>query len=540
MKKLISFIMLAASFALSFADEPRLTIQNAANAAPENTEIFLALDISKKYLGDCLSQKGAAEFAAAIIDNPAVQKMLDIAFEDAPEELKDKISAKTFSELLKKALKNPEDCFLAMAATDFKEDDCDLKFVIFKHPLIAQKTGEILEQGNGLEKSQKDGASFFKSEDVAIAIKGALIVLADDENAAAKAIENLESPRKDSFAATEKFRKLMSLEKDPVVAGLVNCKSSSDGLIDDALFAFSAENPQKSSGVIIIERGEKSLKDPNDIKNWDAMLKRSLAKGSLLKNSMANSTLAMSVAIPEITDEMEDEILSGMDGDPIENKIITSAIKNSGIKSFHLSLGELDANTILNMGETMEAPEAFLKIDAADADEFFKNEKIAFILDQPLFAPITLDGDTIYALGMYNLKIAQTSKTAAAVSTIKDIKKFMSLAKGSGNSLAGSEDAKKLLARLPEGNAVELFMDIKALSDFSKAITSIAHGESGKGNKSFEQNFLDQYQNAVSKMCKKCLLAAGFKFVPDGIVITVKSDAEYDYELGEKLVKEIK
>ncbi|MBO7521781.1 MAG: hypothetical protein J6T16_06040, partial [Opitutales bacterium] len=388
--------------------------------------------------------------------------------------------------------------------------------------------------------SQKDGASFFKSEDVAIAIKGALIVLADDENAAAKAIENLESPRKDSFAATEKFRKLMSLEKDPVVAGLVNCKSSSDGLIDDALFAFSAENPQKSSGVIIIERGEKSLKDPNDIKNWDAMLKRSLAKGSLLKNSMANSTLAMSVAIPEITDEMEDEILSGMDGDPIENKIITSAIKNSGIKSFHLSLGELDANTILNMGETMEAPEAFLKIDAADADEFFKNEKIAFILDQPLFAPITLDGDTIYALGMYNLKIAQTSKTAAAVSTIKDIKKFMSLAKGSGNSLAGSEDAKKLLARLPEGNAVELFMDIKALSDFSKAITSIAHGESGKGNKSFEQNFLDQYQNAVSKMCKKCLLAAGFKFVPDGIVITVKSDAEYDYELGEKLVKEIK
>ncbi|MBO7521782.1 MAG: hypothetical protein J6T16_06045, partial [Opitutales bacterium] len=314
MKKLISYIMLAAASALFFACSPKstpaITIEDAANAAPENTDIFLALEISKKLINEDLAQKGAKEFTTAFIENPEMQKFLDLAFQPLPEGLKSKISAKAVADFANEAMQKPEDIFFAMAATDLKEGCCDIKFIALNNSLCVKKIREILEQEKDIEKLRKGDIDFFKIKGetpAAVAVQNALLVVADDEAAAVKVIESLKSKKNGAFAATEKFRKLMSLEKDPIIVAAVNFKNISENSVGNMFFAYSAENANKGSGAAKFELGEKAFAGGNDAKIWGAFCKSKLEKASLLKNSMGNATFAMAAAVPEITADIESE-----------------------------------------------------------------------------------------------------------------------------------------------------------------------------------------------------------------------------------------
>ncbi|MBR4596775.1 MAG: hypothetical protein IKO42_00020 [Opitutales bacterium] len=544
MKKILSLTLAAVFAALAVACAPKkdagkLTIQDAANAAPANAEMFLAVDSPKKLQEEILSQKGAKEFMQASLDSPAAQKFFEAAFENMPEEFKSKINAKTVLDFARAYEQTPEDFFLAVAAAT-KENSCDIKFIVLKHSLFAKKVKELLEEKK-LEKSQKDGFEFYKKADFVVAFKGALLIFADNEEAALKVASDLKlkAPRENSFAASEKFQKLMGLEKNPIVACFIDAKNQPKGNFDGCLFfAYSMQNLNNASGVLKIDLGKKfdEMLAQEDAKLYEVLVKSRLARNSLLKNSLPNSTFALALAVPEITDGLESELLKNMDGDAIENKMVLSILKNAGIKNLCLSLGELDPESISNIQE--KTPEAFLKIEAADTDAVFKNEMVLQLLNSPFLSPLKIGEDTVYS-GMFNLKIAQASKSCAAASTMKDVEKMMSLARGKGKSLAGNKDAQALVNELPEGDAAEFFIDVKALSLLSNAMQNQVESDLGD-RVDADWKTARQYQSAIEKAYKKMLIAGGVKLEPKEITITFKAFAEYDYELGAKLLKEIK
>ena len=535
MKKLIQLTIAAVFAALVSACAPKtagnIAIKDAANAAPENAELFFALDISKKLQDDYYAQKGAKEFSTALLENPAMQKIFEEAAKALPEEINANVSAKAITDFAKSAIQNPDDLFIAAAATDLAKEDADFKFVILKHAFFTQKIKEALEQKK-FEKTQKDGFEFFKKDDFIIAFKGKTLVLADNEKAAMQVFADLQAkaPREKSFASNAKFAKLMSIEKSPYVVCFADCEKASEGKARGVFFSAARQDLQKTSGAVKIELGKKAFKfkDETSDKIWEVLASAKLAKNTLLKNSLPDATMATAVAFPKI-DALESALLEEM-GETPEGAMAIAMLKSAGIKNITAS-AIYDAAALPNI-QNMELPESFIKIEAADTDAVFKNEMVAQALNSPLFSQMDFEGKTVYS-SMYNAKIVQAGKNCAVISTLKDMAAMMALAKGKGKSLEGNADAKALAGELPEGNFAEFFMDGKNYLNFIKAAMPKDFGND-------DDKAIMKFYISMAEMCKKSLLAAGVKLEPNEITITFKGLNEYDYELGTKLLKEIK
>lgn len=541
MKKLIPLTFFAAASVLFFACSPKqakLTTKDAANAAPENASCFVAFDLDKNLQKDFLAQKGAKEWQLACLNCDFTQLFFDKINEDLPEDLKPLLTKEFFVSAANSMLEKPEDIFFAAAFTQGKDEEADCKFVILKNSVAVQKTKEILERKK-LEKIQKAGFEFFKpkTEKLIVAIKGDMLIVADDEAEAEKVFANLKTPQEKSFAKTPQFEKLAALKENPKCVFFAT-DAAGEADLDAAYFAMDFSVNDYSAAMKFLPKDGKFYEDENGKKMWLGLCKNKLPKNAILKNAMPNSTIALALALPS------PELANAIPELGAQGQLAIAMLKKAGVKGLYLSFGEIDADAILKIQEPMQPPEGFLKFVCQDADAFFKDETMAQLLSSPLVAPLQIGGKTVYST-MANLKIAQISKGSAIVSTMADMDKMMTLANGNGETLANNKDAAALFEKLPGGNTFEMFIDAKNLQKVSAEINKniFAPFRNGLNLSDEARQFnlsLEKLQTVCEQMIKKNACALGVKLEENEISAELFGEFEYDYELGAKLLKEAK
>ncbi|MBR6389179.1 MAG: hypothetical protein IKS15_03575 [Opitutales bacterium] len=544
MKKIITLTILAAASALFFACSPKqdaekLTIKDAANAAPENSSVFIAFNFDQNLQKDFYAQKGAKEYWIEYANG--LSQFLST--ENMPEELKPILTKEFFSDAAKSMIANPEGIFFAMALTQEKGEEADCKFIVLKNSLAVQKTREILEQKK-LEKVQSANFEFYKpkSAKLVVAVKSDMLVVADNEAEAEKVFANLKAPQEKSFAKTPQFEKLMGLKKDSKCVIFAD-SANGEANIGAAYIAMDFSVSDYSAAMKILPKNGKFYGDENSKNAWLGFCKNKLPKNAILKNSMQNSSIALALAVPEISPELAGAALLAAGA---EANMAVALLQKIGIKNLYLSCGEIEPNTISKIQSTMQPPEIFIKIACQDTDAFFKDETMAQLLNSPLVAPLQFGEKTIYS-SMANLKIAQISKESAIIATMTDMEKMMSLANGKGATLEGNKDAAALFAKLPSGNTLEMFVDGKSLQNLAIETMNMAIEKSAEEAASDEEKekikraaFWAKMQTAAMQMTKKNVCALGVKLDESEISAELFGEFEYDYELGAKLMKEAK
>ena len=538
MKKLISLILIAAAGALLFVclhkGAEKLTISDAANAAPENASVFIALDFDKKLHREFLAQKGAKEYSMEYANSLS----LFINTKDLPEEVKPVLTKEFFTETAKSMIDKPEGVFFAMALTQEEGEEADCKFIVLKNSLAVKKTREIFDRKK-LEKAQNADFEFYKPKTakMIVAIKNDMLVAADNEAEAEKVFASLKTPREKSFAKTPQFEKLMALKKNPECVIFAD-SANGEANIGSTYIAMDFSLSDYSAAVKILPKDGKFYSDENSKNTWLGFCKNKLPKNAILKNSMPNSSIALALAMPEISPELAGAALLATGG---EANMVLAMLQKLGVKSLYLSCGEIDPNAISKIQETMQPPEAFLKIACQDTDAFFKDETMAQLLNSPLVAPLQFGEKTIYST-MANLKIAQISKESAIIATMTDMEKMMSLASGKGAALENNKDAAALFEKLPSGNTLEMFIDGKNLQNLVVEAIKLSlengYGEALADAEKAELQSILKLQIAAAQMTKKNVCALGVKLEENEISAELCGEFEYDYELGAKLMKE--
>ena len=540
MKKIFTSALLAIMF-FAFGcskqqDECKISAENFANATPENVSLFAAYGADAELIKKNLAQKGFKEFIEELAKNKKVQEDLNLLLKNLAEKSgKKTIPSDVVNKVLLKCA-NSEDGFFIGAS--LKKDSEDLNFkALINSPLVT----EIFEDfAKNIEKTQKNGASIYSAGELGvIVVKENSIVFAKSEKEAEAFMENLKKPLEKSFAKTQKFAKLSSIKESADLLLFADVKE------DEKEFAqifVSAKylSPTQCDTTVKVELGKDADSELKDA--FKMFGKRTLPNGSFLKNSAKDSSLALAAAIPELGDEASQMIkkLAGDDAASIEMPL--QMIKFLGLKDLYFSCGELKAEEILKIQETMQPPEMFLKIDCENSDAFFNNPMIAPMLNSPFISQMQVGGNPIYTT-MANIKFAPIGKGGAFISTITDLAKITSLSNNSGESLADNKDAEHLFNRLPSGNQIELFCDGKKMEDIAKAINDMQMGQI----REFSDEDMGAFAKTVSAInefsrdiTKKSMIAAALKVEETLLTINFAFLQELDFEKAVKILKELK
>lgn len=536
----LAAVMLFAFGCTKQREECKISAEDFANATSENAAMFFAYSADKDLIKKTIEQKGCKEFLEELAKNKTVQEHLNKFLQSfAKETGKNIITPKLVNKAIIECANLKDEIFIGASIENFLENK-GFRLLV-SSPAAAEIFKEFAEEAKlNLQKFQKDGASIYKTDKIAFIVKNGSIVIAETEEAAEALIKNLKTPLEKSFAKTETFAKLASIKENANILCFIAAKEEEKSLAE--IFASAKySSPVEGDAVFKIELGKDADSEIKDA--FKIFGKRTLPKGSLLKNSIKDSSAALAATIPELTEEMSEFITKQIGADnPSSAAMPLQMLKAAGLKNLYLSCGDLKAEQILKIRETMQPPEMFLKIDCENSDAFFKNPMVAPMLNSPFISQMQVGEISIYAT-MANIKFAPSGKSGAFVSTITDLAKTISLSNNSGESLADNKDAEHLFNRLPSGNQIEFFCDGKKLEDLAKSLNDMQmsqirekSGESMDGAAN-AANAINEFSRDITK---KSQIAMSLKIEEMSATINVAFVQEIDFEKAVKILKELK
>lgn len=521
-------------------NECKISAEDFANATPENVSLFAAYSADAELIKKSLAQKGFKEFLEELSKNKKIQEALNECIGAITQETgQNFIKIDFINKILLKSA-NAKEAFFFGASIDELSENANMKLII-DSPLAVELFEDFVESAKDelkLQKSQKDGISVYKTDDVAIIVKSNIISVAKNEETAIALIKNIKTPAEKPFAKTPKFAKLTSMKKDANFICFIDAKEEEKSF-SEIFISAKYYSPSEFGMTFKIELGKDAIAEVKD--TFKMFAQRTLPNNFLLKNSVKDSSVAFAAAIPEISDKVS-ELASLMMADNLEAKIAIQMLKSIGLKSLCFSCGELKAEQILKIQETMQPPEMFLKIDCENANAFFKNPTVSQMLNTPFISQMQFGENSIYTT-MANIKFAPIANTGAFISTIPDLSKTMALAKNSGESLADNKDAEHLFNRLPSGNQIELFCDGKKMEDIAKAINDMQMAQI----REFSDEDMGAFAKTVSAInefsrdiTKKSQMAMSLKIEDFAVIINCEAVQDIDYEKAVKILKELK
>lgn len=544
MKKIFTSALLAIMF-FAFGcskqqDECKISAEDFANATPENVALFATYSMDAEFVKKTTDQKGVKEFFEELSKNKKIQEALNECIGAITQETgQNFIKIDFINKILLKSA-NAKEAFFFGASIDELSENANMKLII-DSPLAVELFEDFVESAKDelkLQKSQKDGISVYKTDDVAIIVKSNIISVAKNEETAIALIKNIKTPAEKPFAKTPKFAKLTSMKKDANFICFIDAKEEEKSF-SEIFISAKYYSPSEFGMTFKIELGKDAIAEVKD--TFKMFAQRTLPNNFLLKNSVKDSSVAFAAAIPEISDKVS-ELASLMMADNLEAKIAIQMLKSIGLKSVCFSCGELKAEQILKIQETMQPPEMFLKIDCENANAFFKNPMVSQMLNTPFISQMQFGENSIYTT-MANIKFAPIANTGAFISTIPDLSKTMALAKNSGESLADNKDAEHLFNRLPSGNQIELFCDGNKFKDLLqeinkmqiKQIEELSDSDINSAVKSYLA--MNEFMNDITK---KSQMAMSLKIEDFAVIINCEAVQDIDFEKAVKILKELK
>ncbi|MBO5782165.1 MAG: hypothetical protein J6R08_06880 [Opitutales bacterium] len=544
MKKIFTSALLAIMF-FAFGcskqqDECKISAEDFANATPENVALFATYSMDAELVKKTTDQKGVKEFFEELSKNKKIQEALNECIGAITQETgQNFIKIDFINKILLKSA-NAKEAFFFGASIDELSENANMKLII-DSPLAVELFEDFVESAKDelkLQKSQKDGISVYKTDDVAIIVKSNIISVAKNEETAIALIKNIKTPAEKPFAKTPKFAKLTSMKKDANFICFIDAKEEEKSF-SEIFISAKYYSPSEFGMTFKIELGKDAIAEVKD--TFKMFAQRTLPNNFLLKNSVKDSSVAFAAAIPEISDKVS-ELASLMMADNLEAKIAIQMLKSIGLKSVCFSCGELKAEQILKIQETMQPPEMFLKIDCENANAFFKNPMVSQMLNTPFISQMQFGENSIYTT-MANIKFAPIANTGAFISTIPDLSKTMALAKNSGESLADNKDAEHLFNRLPSGNQIELYCDGNKFKDLLqeinkmqiKQIEELSDSDINSAVKSYLA--MNEFMNDITK---KSQMAMSLKIEDFAVIINCEAVQDIDFEKAVKILKELK
>lgn len=543
MKKLLSvFLSALMLFALGCSKQDndcKISIEDFASATPENAKLFLAYNIDKNFIKKYRKENNTKGFILEITKNEALQKILkDIYFDKISELTQGIVTQDTLNKSLIELTNTYEDFFLGCNLDALSTRDNLKGNLLISSSLTTNETKKILDKAtekNIVKKFEKDSYLIYKNNNLVIAIKGKFLALSNTEDMAIKLIANIKKPLENSFAKTQNFAKLKAINPDADILLFANVNKETNSYIANTFVSSQQLSDKESATSIKLDLGENGIKKSAEV--FKSITQRTLKKGNILKNSMKNSLFALGISSPKVSNETL-KLLNEFTGENNPSaQMVMQMLSAIDLKSLYLSCGDLDAEKLLKIQETMQPPEMFIKIECENSDAFFKNPMMAQMLNSPFISQMQVGENTIYTT-VANIKFAQISKSGAFISTITDLAKTTNLAKEVGEDLSENENASYLVNKLPEGGQIEAFVDIKKLNDFSMQMQEIiAKGTKDATN---EQKDAIKLSNAFNGIIKKSGLATSVKFDGASIIINILATSEYDFEKAIKQLKELK
>lgn len=522
-------------------NECKISTEDFANATSENVALFATYSMDAELIKKNLAQKGFKEFFEELAKNKKIQEALNECIGAITQETgQNFIKIDFINKILLKSA-NAKEAFFFGASIDELSENANMKLII-DSPLAVELFEDFVESAKDelkLQKSQKDGISVYKTDDVAIIVKGNIISVAKNEETAITLIKNIKTPAEKPFAKTPKFAKLTSIKKDANFICFIDAKEEEKSF-SEIFISAKYYSPSEFGMTFKIELGKDAIAEVKD--TFKMFAQRTLPNNFLLKNSVKDSSVAFAAVIPEISDKVS-ELANHMMADNLEaSKIAIQMLKSIGLKSVCFSCGELKAEQILKIQETMQPPEMFLKIDCENADAFFKNPMVSQMLNTPFISQMQFGENSIYTT-MANIKFAPIANTGAFISTIPDLSKTMSLAKNSGESLADNKDAVQILSRLASGNQIELYFNGNKFKDLLQEINKMQMKQieelSDSNINSAAKSYLamNEFMNDITK---KSQMAMSLKIEDFAVIINCEAVQDVDYEKAVQILKELK
>lgn len=544
MKKILmsalAAVMLFAFGCSKQQNECKISTEDFANATSENVALFATYSMDAELAKKAAAQKGFKEFFEELAENKKIQEALNECIGAITQETGQNFIKIDFINKVLAKIANTEEAFFFGASIDEFSENANMNFII-DSPLAVELFEDFVESAKDelkLQKSQKDGVSIYKTDDIAFIVKGNAISVAKSEETAIALIQNIKTPAEKSFAKTPKFAKLTSIKKDANILCFIDAKEEKS--FSEIFISAKYYSPSEYGMTFKIELGKDAIAEVKDA--FKMFAQRALPNSFLLKNSVKDSSIAFAAAIPEISDKVS-ELASRMMADNLEaSKIAIQMLKSVGLKSVCFSCGELKAEQILKIQETMQPPEMFLKIDCENADAFFKNPMVSQMLNTPFVSQMQFGENSIYTT-MANIKFAPIANTGAFISTIPDLSKTMALAKNSGESLADNKDAVQMLSKLASGNQIELYCDGNKFKDLLQEINKMQMkqieelSESNMNSSAKSYLAMNKFMNDITK---KSQMAMSLKIEDFALIINCEAVQDIDYEKAVQILKELK
>lgn len=260
-----------------------------------------------------------------------------------------------------------------------------------------------------------------------------------------------------------------------------------------------------------------------------------------LANALPGADYALGLGLPKFAGDWVKEA-------QIPDKAF-NAFSRLGARNLYLSLSQLESVVGLIGGDISSVPQAFLKLECEDNTALTEDESVAalFAPNNPMAQKQNMNGVDVYSSFFFGIKYALLGKTGLYASNAFDASAALSLAQGSGKSLAQEGTYNALAERIAGDNAFEVFSDDRAgirtqVALIEAQIKSIADTEAG----SVLEADLEALRSALAlqrlaaDLMKKSVSGLALRRNGTAIELEWTCDYEYDFEAFAKALENLK
>lgn len=260
-----------------------------------------------------------------------------------------------------------------------------------------------------------------------------------------------------------------------------------------------------------------------------------------LANALPGADYALGLGLPKFAGDWVKEA-------QIPDKALVG-LGRLGARNLYLSVSQLESVAGLIGGDITSVPQAFLKLDCEDNTALKEDENIAalFAPNNPMAQKQNMNGVDVYSSFFFGIKYALLGKTGFYASNAFDASAALSLAQGSGKSLAQEGTYNALAERVAGANAFEVFSDgragIRTQVAFMEAqIKSIADTEAGSVLEADLEALHSAlaFQRLAADLMKKSVSGLALRRNGTAIELEWTCDYEYDFEAFAKALENLK
>ncbi len=260
-----------------------------------------------------------------------------------------------------------------------------------------------------------------------------------------------------------------------------------------------------------------------------------------LANALPGADYALGLALPKFDGEWVKEA-------QIPDKTF-NALSRLGARNIYLSLAQLENVAGLIGGDITSVPQAFLKLECEDNTALLEDGTVAslFAPNNPMAQKQNMNGVDVYSSFFFGIKYALLGKTGLYASNAFDASAALSLAQGSGKSLAQEGTYNALAERIAGDNAFEVFSDDRAgirtqVALIEAQIKSIADTEAGSVLEADLEALRSAlaFQRLAADLMKKSVSGLALRRNGTAIELEWTCDYEYDFEAFAKALENLK